>query len=59
MKWPWRKDNGKAAKAVAAEAEYAAIRAQRAAVKKKARELAGLPREELADRLRRVIAGES
>lgn len=55
MKWPWSKANGRAAKAVAAEAEYAAIRAQRAAVKKKARELADLPPDELAARVARVL----
>ena len=54
MKWPWRKGNGKAAKALAAEAEYEAVRRQRPAVKKKARELAELPADEFVARVARM-----
>jgi len=55
VKWPWSKGNGKRAKAVAAEAEYAVIRAQRAAVKRKAHELAELPADEFVARLTHAI----
>lgn len=55
MKWPWSKGNGKAAKASAAEAEYEAIRRQRAEVRRKARELADLPTDEFAARVARAF----